>query len=286
MARTRLIKPDLFIDPDIGDLTVNARYFFTGLWCHADKEGRLVYEPRKLKILIFPFDRVNIDALVKELAVKPFLHIYPINGVTYLAIINWKKHQSPHHTEKESTLPVFNGDLTVKEPFLKGAGQDAPFNIRYQDNTTNTSIYIKDKDPVDNPPLHGATLYNLAKEGPKDVEEVFAYFCLKLNRRILLSKERAKLIFLRLMEGRTVQEMKTAIDNFSKDDWAERHKFCDLVYVIGVRNKVDNLDKWLAGKEGNKAVPAIDHPKNCPECWGIGLIQPPGGKAVTCWKKY
>lgn len=30
-----------------------------------------------------------------------------------------------------------------------------------------------------------------------------------------------------------------------KDDWENRHKYMNIVYCIGVRNKVDNLDKWL-----------------------------------------
>ncbi len=133
MARTRLIKPDFFIDPDIGDLTVNARYLFSGLWCHADKEGRLVYEPRKLKVVIFPYDTVSMEKLIDELSKKPFLNLYSINDVTYIQIINWEKHQSPHHTEKDSIIPPYNGSLTVKKPLLLGATQDAPFNIRYQD---------------------------------------------------------------------------------------------------------------------------------------------------------
>lgn len=77
------------------------------------------------------------------------------------------------------------------------------------------------------------------------VHEVFAYFCLKLNKKILLSPERKNIIEKHLKDGRSVEEMKQAIDNFSKDDWQDRHKYCDIVYCLGIRNKINNLDRWL-----------------------------------------
>lgn len=118
------------------------------------------------------------------------------------------------------------------------------------------------------------------------IQQVFDFFCFTLRKKILLSSDRKRIIEHRLREGRTVEELKRAIANFSKDEWPDRHKFCDIVYAIGTRNKVDNLDKWLTGKEGSKPTPAA-HPKDCPECFGNGLIYPQGGgKAIACWKKY
>lgn len=82
----------------------------------------------------------------------------------------------------------------------------------------------------------------------EQVQEVFAYFCLKLNKKIILTSERAKIIQQRFKEERSIEELKMAIDNFSKDDWPDRHKYCDVVYAIGTRNKVNNLDRWLNNK--------------------------------------
>ena len=33
------------------------------------------------------------------------------------------------------------------------------------------------------------------------------------------------------------------------DDWEDRHKYCDVIYCIGIRNKIDNLEKWLNYKQ-------------------------------------
>lgn len=78
------------------------------------------------------------------------------------------------------------------------------------------------------------------------VKEVFSYFCLMLSKKIQLTPERKDIITKRLKEGRTIEEMKTAIYNFSKDDWPDRYKHCDIVYCLGTRNKVNNLDRWLS----------------------------------------
>lgn len=255
MARIRYLKPDFFIDPDLGELSFQHRLIFAGLWCQADKAGRLRYEPKKLKIQIVPYDNIKMEQVLEELSVKPFIQIYEIEGVKYIQIKNWDRHQNPHHTEKESIIPLFDGILTVKEPLLNSV------------KPISSHICSNNKEE-----------YN--------IKEVFEFFCLALKKKILLSPERKRIIQNRLQEGRTVEELKRAITNFSMDDWPDRHKFCDIIYAIGVRNKVDNLDKWLVGKDGGKPVPA-SHPKTCPECFGNGILYPQGGgKAVVCWVKY
>jgi uncharacterized protein YdaU (DUF1376 family) len=119
-----------------------------------------------------------------------------------------------------------------------------------------------------------------------DVKEVFGYFCMKTGKKILLSPERKRIILSRLHQGRTKDEMLKAIENFVKDDWADRHRFCDIVYCLGVRNKVDNLDKWLVGKrEGAEKTWPIHH-KTCPDCFGNGYeIAQGGGAKVACRRK-
>lgn len=86
----------------------------------------------------------------------------------------------------------------------------------------------------------------------EQVQIVFNHFCNKLKKNISLTPERQRIIEIRLKEKRTVEEMSMAIDNFSKDEWPDRHKYCDIVYVIGTRNKVNNLDRWLNNKTTKK----------------------------------
>lgn len=83
------------------------------------------------------------------------------------------------------------------------------------------------------------------KTNIQEAHEVMTFFNSVFNKQYKLNSARRDLIDRRLKDGYTLEQLKTAIINFSKDEWPERHRFCDLVYCIGVRNKVDNLEKWL-----------------------------------------
>lgn len=110
------------------------------------------------------------------------------------------------------------------------------------------------------------------------VTEFFNYFLLKTKKSLKLTPERKTIIERRLNEGRTLEELKRAVDNFVNDDWPDRHKFLDIVYCIGVRNKIDNLDKWLNAKP--KKVEPKPNPK-CTACNGTGYL--PDKAKCWCW---
>ncbi len=119
MARIRYLKPEFFKDEDLADLKYQTRITFQGLWCYADREGRLEDRPKYLKAEIFPYDNVDMD---KELDIlskpkartgKPFIIRYNINNNKYIQILEFLKHQKPHHTEKDSE---------ILEPTLKDKG--------------------------------------------------------------------------------------------------------------------------------------------------------------------
>lgn len=108
MPRIRYIKPDFFFDEDLADLPFEHRLAYSGLWCQADREGRLEDSPKKLKAHIFPYDEVDMNKILNDLAKKPFVVRYELNGKKYLQIINFHKHQKPHHTEQDSKIPPPN----------------------------------------------------------------------------------------------------------------------------------------------------------------------------------
>lgn len=82
------------------------------------------------------------------------------------------------------------------------------------------------------------------KETNTYVDEFFSYFLLKTKKKFALIDSRRSIIEARL-KTHTIDQLKQAVDNFVKDTWVDRHKFIDIVYCIGIRNKVDNLEKWL-----------------------------------------
>lgn len=106
MARARNIKPGFFTNDDLVELPFEARLLFIGLWTVADRAGRLLDRPKKIRMDIFPADSVDVEECLAGLARLGFLRRYEIDGKKVIQITNWEKHQNPHVKEAPSTLPA------------------------------------------------------------------------------------------------------------------------------------------------------------------------------------
>ena len=126
MARARNIKPGFFTNDKLVELPIETRLLFVGLWTLADKAGRLEDRPKKIKMEVFPADNFDVETMLEALANSGFVVRYTVGGTACIEIVNWAKHQSPHHTERESTLPArcVNGEVTVNP--LKQDGGNPP----------------------------------------------------------------------------------------------------------------------------------------------------------------
>jgi hypothetical protein len=134
MARMRAIKPGFFLDDELAECPIAARLLFAGLWTIADREGRLADKPKQIKIQTLPWDDVDTDALLTELAARGFIIRYAVDGHRYIAIPTWHRHQTPHKTERESVIPPpLNGTSTVKAPLINGSATP-----RTEQNRTDT----------------------------------------------------------------------------------------------------------------------------------------------------
>ncbi len=106
MARARNIKPGFFTNEVLAELPFESRLLFIGLWTIADRAGRLHDRPKRIKMQVFPGDSVDVDALLEQLANAGFIWRYEVEGQRYIQVINWDKHQNPHHREPESEIPA------------------------------------------------------------------------------------------------------------------------------------------------------------------------------------
>ena len=115
MARSRNIKPGFFTNDVLGELPPLARLLFAGMWCHADREGRLLDRPKKLKAEILPYDECDIERLVQCLHDAGMVLRYVVENVGYIQVLTFLKHQNPHIKEGASTIPApdKNGALPV-----------------------------------------------------------------------------------------------------------------------------------------------------------------------------
>lgn len=104
MARARNIKPGFFKNYDLADCGPLCQVLFAGLWCLADREGRLEDKPRLIKAEVFPYYDCDINGELTKLERLSFVRRYISHGKDIIEILNFKKHQSPHNTEKASEL--------------------------------------------------------------------------------------------------------------------------------------------------------------------------------------
>ncbi len=120
MARIRTIKPEFFTSSDIVCMTPLSRLFYASLWCEADREGRLKWDVRTLKLRYFPADDCDISAMADELKENGLIVIYEVAGKSYAEIPSFTTHQVINNREAESIIPA-------RETISPGKKIDAPF---------------------------------------------------------------------------------------------------------------------------------------------------------------
>ncbi len=106
MARARNIKPGVFTNELLGTLPAEITILFIGLWCLADRDGILEDRPLRIKAEIFPYrENIDINGYLTVMERSGFIQRYSSGGKAYIFVIEFVKHQSPHHTEKAKGYP-------------------------------------------------------------------------------------------------------------------------------------------------------------------------------------
>jgi hypothetical protein len=107
MARIRTIKPEFFTSDDICALSPLARLLYVGLWCEADRAGRMVWMPRVFKRRYLPDDPCDVEALAGELLARGLVVLY---GEGLACIPTFARHQHVNPREAASKLPPPDDD--------------------------------------------------------------------------------------------------------------------------------------------------------------------------------
>jgi hypothetical protein len=122
MARIRTIKPEFFTSDDICALSPLARLLYVGLWCEADREGRLVWTPGVMKRRYLPDDACDIETLGAELTGRGLLRLY---GDGLACIPSFARHQQVNIREAQSKLPSPSGEVQAQLPLgREGEGKE------------------------------------------------------------------------------------------------------------------------------------------------------------------
>lgn len=119
MARTRIrtVKPDLFRHDGLFEAEQSSglplRLAFIALFTIADREGRFRWQPRRMKLDMFPYDAIDIAAVLDALHAHGFIARYEVDAEVYGFIPSWANHQTINHKEQDSELPAPSEESTV-----------------------------------------------------------------------------------------------------------------------------------------------------------------------------
>ena len=106
--RIRTIKPEIWQDEKVGQLSRDARLLFIGLITMADDIGRLRAMTPAVLGHVFPYDldaARKIEKWFGELENQRLVRRYEVDGVLYAELPGWPKHQRVNRPS-ESELPA------------------------------------------------------------------------------------------------------------------------------------------------------------------------------------
>lgn len=160
--RARNLKPGFFKNDLLAECRPLARILFAGLWCLADRAGRLEDRPARIKAEVLPFDHCEIEELLSELSGRDFIRRYTSDGHQVIEIPRFKAHQNPHHREPDSQLPSMPGTGPGPAQGETGASlgisvpsrAESPFLI--PESITSARTEARSSLPCHNPELYPA----------------------------------------------------------------------------------------------------------------------------------
>lgn len=158
--RARNIKPGFFRNEQLAECCAFARLLFEGLWCLADREGRLEDRPKRIRADVFPYDDVDVEELLDELAAQKLIVRYAAEGLRCIWIPTFLRHQHPLPKEKASELPQFEEGMAAETTYsdkvhtkvISGSEPDNTLPRTGLSDVLNPDILNPEETPL-NPPL-------------------------------------------------------------------------------------------------------------------------------------
>jgi hypothetical protein len=225
VARIRTVKPDFFTSSDVMDLSAHARLLYIGLWCEADREGRMAWRPASLKVRYLPHDDCDIEAVCGELLTARLVVLYG-DGLAYIP--TFLKHQIINGREGDSCLPA---PEIARVPELEARVTDASLTRhvgrkegRKEEQTTDCAQARESSPPT-------AGQLRLA-----------AHELLDLWRQ---HGTGASVLPLEKLSGKEKRDLRDALDRMTVDEWEsvfKRAKASD--YLSGRDGKFPPMSLW------------------------------------------
>lgn len=157
MARIRTIQPSFAGSPSMGRVSRDARLLFVLLWTIVDDEGRSRNDPGDLAHTLFPRDNdapADLPRWLGELEAEGCIERYAVDGVEYLRVVHWRRHQQIDHPT-ESRLPPSPHespwDSRIREGSRKRCGQPGKMQLRQALAGGSDTIRENHEEKVEDP---------------------------------------------------------------------------------------------------------------------------------------
>ncbi|GAF81266.1 unnamed protein product, partial [marine sediment metagenome] len=142
VTKIRSIKPEFWDDADLAQADPHVTLLFIALWNHADDNGRLEDDPRKIwrqAMALRPSaSPATVHGWLDELNALGKLVRYGIDGKQYIAICTWDRHQHPNRP-RPSQFPAPPAGLLNTAKSLRQRTRkrqfDAPASLDFEPET-------------------------------------------------------------------------------------------------------------------------------------------------------
>jgi len=243
--RIRYLKPDFFKDEDLVELPYWTRLLYAGIWTMADREGRLEDRSKRIKVELFPYDKVDIEKGLMQLASnkkhnsRPFIARYEVDGERYIQILNWHKHQKPHNTERDSVIPPLTTPLKKDKENGDGEGHEGMTKL------SNGVLTVKDKEKTE--PNRKQWFIDVWSRYPSKIgrKEAERHFLASVRNEVHLHQINTALenyLKSERVEKGYIQNGKTWFNNWT--DWidfiekkSEKNEYSELQKKFGLRKE-------------------------------------------------
>ena len=147
LVRQRTLSPRFFTDEDLVELPPSTRLLFAGLWCLADRDGRLEDRPRRIRVELQLGD-VDVDEAINQLSACGKVRRYEVAGVRYLVVRGFPKHQHPHPNEVKSVIPAPAVESNDKQLHATASNEMVLPTQAYTSGSSSTSVKSPNGDSV------------------------------------------------------------------------------------------------------------------------------------------
>ncbi len=234
MPRIRNIKPQFWIDENLGKISREARLLYIGLWNLSDDTGVFEWRPDRIRVQLFPYDTdINsstIEQWLNSLQDTGDIIAFTYNNNQYGYIKSFKEHQVINKPSKYTFAPI-------------------PEHIIQEDYSSSVVVVDEDYSSTTTPVTVGnrGEGNRLKGLGIRDIRNIYSLWN---EQKIIEHKELTPAIkasIEKILKDYSVEDVEQSIKNYAtilkSPDYYFKYKWTLQEFLT--RNKGNNIERFL-----------------------------------------